>query len=227
MYYGGLGDAESAYADLEQAYEINPDYSFLQQAARIAIETGELDRAQAYFERLISEHNGEPAFVAGRGYLELLQGRTADAHASADLALSLNPDLLPGHYLLGVVLMEEGNPQDAIGQFQFITEREDEWYNDAQYTPGLFTSNFGHELYYDLAQATWGAGDADGALGLIEAGIEREDWAGPYVLRGDILADQGDLAGAREAYLTALDYAYDDPDLQTEIQDRLAGLSGG
>jgi hypothetical protein len=72
------------------------------------------------------------------------------------------------------MLMEEGNPHDAK-RFQFITEREDEVQRRAVLL-GLFTSCFGHELYYDLARA--GMLAMNGALGLIEAGIERETGSG-------------------------------------------------
>ena len=84
---------------------------------------------------------------------------------------------------------------------------------------------FGHEIFYDMARASRAMGDPDRALALCQQSIERNDWALPYILRGNILAERGELAAAREQYLMALDRA-DNEELVNHINNLLAELSG-
>jgi Tfp pilus assembly protein PilF len=70
------------------------------------------------------------------------------------------------------------------------------------------------------------AGDLTAAQGYLTQSLQNEQsWPEPYVLQAEILKKQGDLAGARENYLKALDYAYDNQDLQAAIEKALADLT--
>jgi predicted negative regulator of RcsB-dependent stress response len=88
------------------------------------------------------------------------------------------------------------------------------------------TVDFGHEIFYDMARAARALGDDDAALAFIERTLERNNyWPSPYIERGQILFERGDLAGARENYLMAYETAYGDPELQAAIEELLAGLT--
>ena len=77
-----------------------------------------------------------------------------------------------------------------------------------------------------MARAAHALGDIDAALGFIDQSLQRNDyWPYPYIERGQILFEQGDLAGARENYLKAGEIASDDPELQASIDELLTGLS--
>jgi Tfp pilus assembly protein PilF len=84
----------------------------------------------------------------------------------------------------------------------------------------------GHEIYYDMARAAMAAGDVAAAQEYLKTSLEKEKfWPEPYLLQAEILKEQGDLSGARESYLKAKDYAYDDPALEAEIEQALANLA--
>jgi Tfp pilus assembly protein PilF len=75
-----------------------------------------------------------------------------------------------------------------------------------------------------MALAAVSAGDLAAAQQYVIQALERDSsWVGPYMLRAEILKEQGDLAGARENYLQALDYA--NPDMAAEIEQALADLT--
>jgi tetratricopeptide (TPR) repeat protein len=213
-----------AIADLQAAYEISDWPGNLQQAAVYAVEAGEYERALKIYEQLLEKTAGDPRYLAQRAYVELLAGDTEAAQRTVERALSLEPNLLAAHYVNGLLLLEAGKPEEALKEFEPITQaKETELYEMAE---PFLNPRAGHEIYYDMARAAVDAGDLKTAQQYLSQSLEREKfWPEPYMLQAEILKEQGDLAGARENYLKAKDYAYDDPDLEAGIEKALADLA--
>ncbi len=218
------GDPASAVDDYQTAYELSQSGEYLEKAAAAAVWAEQFDRALGFYERLLNEQAGNPHYLVNRGYVEWRSGDWERAMQTAQRALELN-EPLEGHYLLGLLLLDAGQPQEALDQFRSVAAVADP---DLLYqaTFPFLTKDFGHEVFFDMARAAHALGDLDAALGFVEQSLQRDEgWPFPYVERGKILAEQENLAGARENYLKALDLAYDDPDLQAEINELLVGLT--
>jgi tetratricopeptide (TPR) repeat protein len=134
-------------------------------------------------------------------------------------------DPLEAHYLLGLLWLERGRPQDALAEFGKVSSVTDlDLLSQASFP--FLTRDFGHEIFYDSAHAAHAMRDLDLALSFIDRSLKRDDsWPYPYIERGKILFEKGDLAGARESYQAALERASDNPDLKALIEQALVGLS--
>jgi tRNA A-37 threonylcarbamoyl transferase component Bud32/Tfp pilus assembly protein PilF len=217
-------DLDGAMADLQKAYEISGYPESLQQAAVYAVKAGEYDRALTVYEQIIDKTAGDPRYLAQRAYVEMLSGDAAAAQQTADRALSLHPDLLAAHYVKGLLLIDAGQPADALKEFEPIAQAKDaELYDMAE--PYL-NPRAGYEVHYDMARAAFAAGDLAAAQDYLDAALKQDKfWAEPYVLRAQLLKEQGDLAGARASYLQAKDYVYDKPELEAAIEKALVDLA--
>ena len=189
----------------------------------MALTVKDYAHALALYEQLLQDQAGDPRLLAGRGYVEWQAGDGDKAQQSAERALQLDPKLLEAHYLKGLLLQDADRADEALAEFQRVSAETDE---DALYRmsqPFLNTS-FGHEIFFDMALTAMSAGDLAAAQQYVTQAVERDSsWVGPYVLRAEILKEQGDLAGARENYLQALDYA--NSDMAAEIEQALADLT--
>ncbi|HLF25593.1 MAG TPA: protein kinase [Anaerolineae bacterium] len=225
LRYQAAGDAVGALDDLVTAYDLSNSGEYLEKAAALAVHIADYDRALGFYNRLLSEQRGDPHHLVGKGYVQWRSGDSGAAVVSAGRALRLNPDLLEAHYLLGLVALDRGRPQEALDQFQLFSQETDP---DRLYQASFpfFQIEFGREIHYDMARAAHGQSDLEAALGFIEQSLQRDDyWPYPYIERGLILTEQGDLAGARENYLKALETVSDNPDLRASIEELLAGLT--
>ncbi len=218
------GDLDGAIADLQAAYEIAEWPEHLQQAAVYAVEAEDYERALQLYAQLIEKTAGNPRYLAQRAYVELLAEDKEAARQSVERALSLEPNLLAAHYVKGLLLLEDGNPLEALKEFEPIAQAKPvELYEMAE---PFLNPRAGHEIHYDMARAALAADDVTAAQEYLTASLQKEKfWPEPYLLQAEILEEQGDLAGARESYLKAKDYAYDDPDLEAEIEQALADLA--
>ena len=218
------GDLDGAMADLQAAYEISDWPENLQQAAVYAVKAGEYERALKVYKQLLEKTAGDPRYLAQRAYVELLSGDQETAQQSVERALSLDPNLLAAQYVKGLLLVETGKPAEALKEFEPITQATStELYEMAE---PFLNPRAGHEIYYDMARAAMAAGDLAAAQEYLTTSLEKEKfWPEPYMLQAQILKEQGDLAGARESYLKAKDYAYDDPELEAAIEQALADLA--
>jgi tetratricopeptide (TPR) repeat protein len=227
IYFSTLGDVSKGIELAQQAYQLNNWPGYLEYAAKYAVKADEYDRALELYAQLLKDQNGDPRLLAGRAYVELSAGETDTAMKSAERALQLQPGLLEAHYVKALVLLNSDEGEKALAELQAIQEAANK-NPDAAATASepFLNGDFGHELYFDLAQAAYAAGDATAALDYLAHTIqEYEYWPYSYALKGQILVEQGNLAGAREAYLKALDNAGEDEDLRTALQETLAGLA--
>jgi serine/threonine protein kinase len=217
-------DEPGAIEDLQRAYATSKSPDYLEKAAAFAVQTDDYDRALSLYTQLIDDQAGDPHYVAGRGYVEWQAGQVDQAMQSADRALQLNSRLLEAHYLKGLLLLDADQPEEALAELQPITAETNQDALDQMSRPFL-NPDFGHEIFYDTARAAEATSDHEAALKALDQSLQRKaDWSQPYILRAQILKEQGDLAGVRENYVKALDYA-DDPDLKATIEKALADLA--
>jgi serine/threonine protein kinase/predicted Zn-dependent protease len=217
-------DLDGAVQDLQVAYEVSQWPENLQQAAVYSVKAADYERALKIYDQLLEKTAGDPRYLAQRAYVELLSGDNEQAQQSVERALKLDPQLLAAHYVQGLLLLDAGKPKDALKEFEPITQANStELYEMAE---PFLNPRAGHEIYYDMARAAKEAGDLAAAQKYLTTSLQKESfWPAPYILQAEILKEQGDLAGARESYLKAKDYASDNPDLEAEIEKALADLA--
>src|SRR6516165_12119033 len=93
------------------------------------------------------------------GYQQYCAGRYEDADAAIQKALELNPQLSPAHSDLGLILLGEGRPQEALKQME--QESSEDW------------RFWGEALAY---HALGRPQDSDAALKKL-IGMRQKDWA--------------------------------------------------
>jgi serine/threonine protein kinase len=225
IHFHGLGDTVEAIADLKTAYQISKSAYYLEEAAGFAARAQLYGLAIDLYNRLLQDQAGDPHYLAGRGYVEWRAGNPNRARQTVDRTLQLAPDLLEAHYLKGLLLLDAGQPKDALAEFKPISTLTDTDALDNMAQPFLNT-DFGHEIFYDMARTAEASGDHVAAQKYIAQSLERNDgWPRPYILRAQIFKEQGDLAGARENYLKALDLVDDKDKLKEFITKALADLT--
>ncbi len=220
------GDPEAAMKDFETAYELSQWGEYLERAAAVAVQAGDYGRALGYTDRLLADQPGNPHYLVSRGYVEWRAGNLEAARQTARNVIE-EYHALEAHYLMGLTLLGAGDPRAALAEFEaFGAETDPDLVYQASFP--FFTTQFGHNVYYDMARAARALGDVDAALALIDRSLQEDDyWPWPYIERGQILAEQGDIAGARQNYQTALEIASASPELQAAIQELIAAASIG
>lgn len=215
-----FGDIEGAYADLETAFSLNETAHYhLEEAALIAVRQHDYQTARSFYDRLLEIDPENAYLLAGRGYVEMIAGEYAPAWEFAEHAARNDPALPQAQYLNGLLLLELGDPEGAMEQFDRVTHAREE------YDWPFLSTELGHEIHYDMARAVLAMDNWEQALELIEASLEYYDyWPQPYILRGMIYAEHGDIHGAEENYEMALEIA-EDPEIIELIYQRIAELS--
>jgi tetratricopeptide (TPR) repeat protein len=225
IYFHGLGDVEAALTDLEEAYAVRKEAYMYERAADFAARDEQMDRAHAYYEQNIFDNPDDPRLLVGRGFIEWLQEDYDTALATADTALERDPAMLGAHYLRGLILIDQGEPEEALSELEIVHSASyDEFADYWLYGFPFYTYDWGLDLHLDLARAARDMGEFNTALDYLEeiigGGIY---WAPPYLLKGDILVEMGDFDAAREAYLAGIDNT-DDVEAQDELRQRIADL---
>lgn len=222
------GDYEGALNDALQAYDLSQYSYYLIKAASRAILVGRPDVAVELYDRVLNEQP-TPHDLVGRGYISWLTDDVEAARAAADTALDEAPRLIEANYLLGLILLDkDGEPQNALDQFEIFANESDP---DRLYEASqpFFISEFGRNIYFDMARAQHALGNPDAALQLIDRSLAdgNDYWPEPYIERGLILHEQNHRADARENFNMALDIAQgqNKTDLATDIRRFIAELT--
>jgi tetratricopeptide (TPR) repeat protein len=225
LEYKSLGNLQPAIDDLQRAYQVNPWPGYVERAAQYAVLARDYARAIELYDQLLKDQKGDPRLLAGRAFVEWRSGDAPTARQSVDRALQLDPRLLEAHYLKGLLLIDARQTKEALAELVPISAETDQNALDRMSQPFL-NPDMGREIFYDIARAAETAGDHAEALKALDQSVRRKsDWPYSYTLRAEILKAQGDLARARENYLKALDYVYNDRELQASIEKALADLA--
>lgn len=169
--------------------------------------------------------------------------QTADYHdlfALYGATLQKNPDCWMAHYNLGIVLSEQGEPDQAIEHYrQAIALRSD--YAEAHYNLGRLLVNLGQlndavahyeraaainpsdaEAQNNLAVTLFGMGRADDAIAHYQKALEiRPDYAEASCNLASALIAKGDLDGAIARYTACLAAVPDQEDAQYNLASAL------
>ena len=199
----GLQELEALQAQVERGDDTDVDA--LRQLAAIAVEQAALsgdvvgyavaEDALAKAARLAPD---APATLIGQGHLALAQHDFARAHDLGTQALQAVP---ANEDALGVLVdanVELGRYDDAAQRLQALLDR-------SPALPALSRMSYFRELHGDLDGARRAMRQARVAGGS-SAGLARVD-----VLLGDLALQQGDLAGALDAYRSAAELVPSSP----------------
>ena len=217
-----MGDSEAGFRDFDTAYEKSQQGDYLERAASQAVHIENTQKALEYYNRLLNDYPSDPHYMVGQGYVQWKTGNIEAALDTTRQAVELQPDLPEAHYLLGLLYRESGKTEQAMAEFEPISQTMGD---PNSYPFPFLVPEFGHEIFYDMAQTVYAMGDLDRTLDLCEQSIRHIDWPLPYILMGRILAERGEIGPARERYMMALDGVNENPELEAQINSLLAELS--
>jgi adenylate cyclase len=152
-------DWVGAQAQVTQALELEPNNWFaLLWAGRLAERLGQFDQALEFFQRAIADDPLNFLGYLDLGVVRYATGRPVEALVAFRKSLDLNPvQLGGGHTLIGLVLLENGDPAPALAEFELGSE---------------YFRQPGRALAY---QALGRKADADAALASLEKGYAGKD----------------------------------------------------
>ena len=190
--YKGIGRTPAAVDEIRKALALQPNADEAHRLlGDILAGQGQTDEAvQAYHQAIAIR----PNYWQNHNRLAvalLSVGRYAEAESSCRRVTELQPDSHIGHNNLGAVAMMQGDLTLALGSFS----------RAAEIRPGASTfSNIG-TIHF------WNGRFADARAAYARAIALRAGDASLHRNLGDALAALGDAAGARKAYLQALEFA--------------------
>ena len=122
-----MGREEKSLDTLMRGVEANPDDPSIHMAtAETALLLKKMDTAQGEVEWMQREMPEQPLTHALTGILLLEQGHPCEeARPALEEALRAEPELVWGHYGMGICLAQEGNPDPAREELTFVLEREE------------------------------------------------------------------------------------------------------
>jgi tetratricopeptide (TPR) repeat protein len=118
-----VGDFEGALELLEQVVAEAPAFAAgLQRLGLTLLESGELERAEAVFGRLVELEPDSAEGYVGVGDARLRRGDPAAAAASLEEALARDPGYRVAHYLLGLAYRDLGRREQAARELALGAE---------------------------------------------------------------------------------------------------------
>ena len=122
-----MGDVDRAIDILMQGLEANPESQELhKRAAGIALLTERWGTAEKESRWLLQEMPEDALSHAFAAALMLAQGHPCEeARPELDTALLLDPDLAWAHYGLALCHLQEGNPETARAELEFVLVQDD------------------------------------------------------------------------------------------------------
>ncbi|MBI2944059.1 MAG: tetratricopeptide repeat protein [Candidatus Wallbacteria bacterium] len=146
-------------------------------------------RADAAIQRALAVDPQDYAALAAKGWVEYAQHRFAEAAASARRAIALAPEAGRNYALLSDALLELGRYDEAVRALQGLLDRQP-----------------GPAGYSRAAHIRFLHGDLDGALEMVELGLEsalsggaRDLAAWLYTQAGELHAARGNVARSRRS----------------------------
>jgi tetratricopeptide (TPR) repeat protein len=112
------GDFAAALANLEAAHaDESADPVLLLAIGTCFSRTGQIDKAQAVFKRLIETQSGKPEVHMFLGQSAYAQGKAEVAKAELQNALEINPYAPEAHYYLGIIALDADDFASAEREF--------------------------------------------------------------------------------------------------------------
>lgn len=180
-------DLEAAARYTQQALELAPNDTMIVGSAGMLLQNlGHPEEGLAAIEYKVAADPLSPGwqYTVGRAYLAV--GRYPDAVRSFATTLDLSPDFSLAHYNLGVALMLDGHPDDAVTVLQ--DEAREDWKLTAL-SMALFEKDkpasdkalakllqkYGDNMTYNIGYAYAYRGRNDAAFQWLEKALEVED----------------------------------------------------
>jgi len=122
-----MGEPNQALELYRSGLETNEQSAELhQRMAELALMTKRWDIAEMEVEWLMDHRPDDPLSHASLAVLMLGQGKPCqEVHPELDTALLMNSDLALTHYGMALCFLQEGNPQAARAELEFILGQED------------------------------------------------------------------------------------------------------
>jgi len=128
--------------------QIDPRMTPVEQSAWKALESQQPESARVAFDAALATDPNNPRLLLGAGAAAFVQRRDADARASIDRALTLDPKLSAARELLGRLLYRTGDLDGAIAAFEALTreggrgpeltETLDRWRRESELHRGMY-----------------------------------------------------------------------------------------
>jgi eukaryotic-like serine/threonine-protein kinase len=116
---------EAGQAEFKKSRELDPsDADALSALTVVALAYGRIDEAVELKRQNAEADPLNALMLEDLGSLYLHANRPADAERALRRALALRPDYTGGHCMLGLVLLERGQPELALQQMQQETDKE-------------------------------------------------------------------------------------------------------
>ncbi|MEM8963700.1 MAG: tetratricopeptide repeat protein [Acidobacteriota bacterium] len=116
-----LGDLETAERGFLRAHELRPDEPRpLTALGELALEAGDLDRAEAFYREALDLDATLPLTRLGLARVESARGRHADAIEALDRLLAEQPDAYQVHYALADAYRALDRPEDVTWHLEAI-----------------------------------------------------------------------------------------------------------
>jgi tetratricopeptide (TPR) repeat protein len=228
-----LGDLTAAVDELTDLLDQLPDYAeALQLRATCLKDLGRTNQAVKDLDRLIqlrrrtASDGHDPILVdamATRGEARWVTGDSAGALADLRGAIELDPKRAELHRSIGVMLEQEGEPEEALEAYRRVIRLGDRsagaYRNRADalvaigrerdalrdYTKALTLEPDSFETLSARGELLWSLGDATGALEDLGRAIELDpNWPTLYRARGEILEEAGRVEEALDDYKRAI-----------------------
>ena len=236
--YAAMGEVDASIQNLEKYIELTRDTSLYETVAQLQEARGDLDAAQAAYDKYV-EGAGAEVQEAGfqSGLYRMEAGRYEEAIAAFEAYTEDETYAAGAQYNIGICKMNLGDTAGAVAAFTASADKGGA-FDGLYYNRGVchllsgewasavedFTKSASEESYkadasYNLAICRMQLGDYDGAIELFtaligdgegaEANTEKTVNDGAYYYRAVCRAAKGDVDGAIADYTACIDHGYE------------------
>jgi tetratricopeptide (TPR) repeat protein len=120
----GAGRFDEALAGFRAGLELEPDSAPLRlREAEALLRLGDLESSSERIQGLLEEHPEDPMVALTQIRALALASRTEEAIETLGGLLAENPELAPAQFLLGVLQLASGRPEEAVGPLEIAAAR--------------------------------------------------------------------------------------------------------
>ena len=236
--YAAMGEVDASIQNLEKYIELTRDTSLYETVAQLQEAKGDLDAAQAAYDKYVEGAGGavqEAGFQSGLYKMEA--GRFEEAIAAFEAYAEDETYAAGAQYNIGICKMNLGDTAGAVAAFTASADKggafdglyynrgvchllSGEWASAVEdFTKSVSEESYKDDANYNLAICRMQLGDYDAAIELFtaligdgegaEANTEKTVNDGAYYYRAVCRAAKGDVDGAIADYTACIDHGYE------------------